>query len=71
MFLVCASTTISSIRIGVAGPIEAQAKLLELSETWQGNVLIYDAAGTEICPDDLSEWAKARRLESADSSAPV
>ena len=58
-FIVCASTSTSSVRVGCAGPAEAQAKMLELQETGIGKVRIFDDAGKRITPEELTTLVEA------------
>ena len=58
-FIVCASTSRSSVRVGCAGPLEAWAKMLELEESGIGKVRAFDAAGNRVMAEQLAALANA------------
>ena len=64
-YIVCASTPQSSVRIGCPGPIEAQAKVVELEETGVGKVRIFDDAGNRVSEEELSNLITAAAAKSA------
>lgn len=59
-YIVCASTAQSSVRVGCADAVEAQAKVAELEETGVGKVRIFDDAGHRISPEELASLVEAQ-----------
>lgn len=63
--IVCASTPRSSVRIGCAGPQEAQLKMAELEAAAIGKVRAFDDSGNRITPEDLAAMLEASALADA------
>ena len=56
-YIVCVSTERSSVRVGCANALEAQAKVVELEGTGIGKVRVFDDAGKRIDKDELRTLA--------------
>ena len=56
-YIVCVSTERSSVRVGCADALAAQAKVVEFEATGIGKVRVFDDAGTRIEKDELRRLA--------------
>ena len=72
LYMVCASTPKSSIRIFCYGAIEAKAKAVELQESGIGSIHICDDTGQRVSDEEFeTHLAAAAAKAEKDASPPV